>query len=263
MTELDPTGAECLSLTVRADWAHFRRIDTTTDKQTYRVIPRTTVAGLLAGMLGEPRDSYYDVFSPERSAIGIVPLEPVRTMDVPMLTLPTKKADLGSVSGVGGKVIKPEQIQQQRQRRNFEYLCDPAFRLHVVLDDEEWFDRLVERLDPRSPETAADDHDPTVRPVYTPTLGKSECLARITDSVVSAVEATTTDAVDSIVPEKEVIPQPGAVFRTERTPAYMTGTEGGRKTTEFLSYAYDPEGGTVPVSGLAASAVADDTVVFV
>ena len=42
----------CLSLTVRGPWGHFRRIEGNVVKQTYRIIPRTTVAGLLAAVLG-------------------------------------------------------------------------------------------------------------------------------------------------------------------------------------------------------------------
>lgn len=263
MTDIDPVGRRCLSVTVRADWAHFRRIDTTTDKQTYRVIPRTTVAGLLAAVLGEPRDSYYDTFAADVSAIGIVPLEPVRTMTVPMLTLPTKESDVGAVSGVGGRVVKPEVIAEQRQRRSFEYLCEPGYRLHVVLEDEAWLDRLADRLDPREPDESAASHDPAIRPVYTPTLGKSECLARVIDSVVSTVESTDADEADSIVPESALVPQPGAAFQMERTPAYMTATDGGRKTTAFASYGFGPDGGTVPVDADAATSVAGDTVVFV
>ena len=56
-TSLNVAGRECLSFTVEGPWAHFRRIDATTEKLTYRVMPRTTVAGLLAAVLGEPRDS--------------------------------------------------------------------------------------------------------------------------------------------------------------------------------------------------------------
>ncbi len=51
-TDLDIEGRECLSFTVEGPWAHFRRIDATTEKLTYRVIPRTTVAGLIAAVLG-------------------------------------------------------------------------------------------------------------------------------------------------------------------------------------------------------------------
>lgn len=49
----------CLSFTVRGPWGHFRRVEGNIVKQTYRIIPRTTVAGLIAGMLGIERDGYW------------------------------------------------------------------------------------------------------------------------------------------------------------------------------------------------------------
>jgi CRISPR-associated Cas5-like protein len=41
----------CLSFTVRGPWGHFRRIEGNIVKQTYRIIPRTTVAGLWPPLL--------------------------------------------------------------------------------------------------------------------------------------------------------------------------------------------------------------------
>lgn len=37
----------------------------------------------------------------------------------------------------------------------------------------------------------------------------------------------------------------------------------GRKTTQFLSYAYPKDGGTIPVSGVDAATVGDSTVCFI
>jgi len=45
----------CLSFTIRGPWGHFRRIEGNIVKQTYRIIPRTTVAGLLAAVVGIER----------------------------------------------------------------------------------------------------------------------------------------------------------------------------------------------------------------
>ena len=47
----------CLSFTVSGPWGHFRRVEGNIVKQTYQVIPRTTVAGLVAAMLGIDRKS--------------------------------------------------------------------------------------------------------------------------------------------------------------------------------------------------------------
>jgi CRISPR-associated protein Cas5h len=258
MTELDVTGRECISFTVSGDWGHFRRIDTTNDKLTYHVIPRTTVAGLIAAILGLPRDSYYDIFSPETSAIAIEPLTPLRTMQVPMLTVPTTSGDIVTAEGTSGKtVVSPSALETKRQRRTFEYIRNPSYRIHAVLTDIETRETMADRLD-----VAGDSA--SVRSVYTPALGKSECLATITDTNQTTVtDAGTVDVVDSILPETQLTPTTDVRYSIERTPSYMTATDGGRKTTEFLSYVYNPAGDPLEVEGVSASNVDGSNVIFV
>lgn len=251
-TDLDVSGRETISFTVSGPWAHFRRVDTTTEKLTYSVIPRTTVAGLIAAILGKPRDSYYETFAPQNSAIAITPVSSLNTMPIPQLTLPTEEGDIQTADGVSGKtVVDPDTIANERKRRTFEYVVDPAYRIDVILDDDAVFDQLSEML-----------HEG--RSTYTPYLGKSECLATIQDvkthTAETAAEETT---VDSIVPEEHVVPAPGKSLRMERTPAYMTAEDGGRRTTGFVSYAYAGGDETVSVANADTYAVGDRTVYFI
>lgn len=251
-TNLDVVGREALSFTVRGPWAHFRRVDTTTEKLTYRVMPRTTVAGLLAAVLGEPRDSYYDTFSKDSSAIAISPKCELETQSIPQLTLPTSEGDITSPTGVSGKtVIDPEVIAEERKRRTFEYIVDPAYRIDVVLDDSETFDRLAEFLH-------------AGKSTYTPSLGKSECLASIDEVTQPTVEAGgDTEAVESTVPEKHVAPTPGEPLRMERTPAYMEADNGGRRTTDFISYSFAPVNEPLTAPSAPVHSVEDRSVCFV
>jgi CRISPR-associated protein Cas5h len=250
-TELDIAGRECLSFTVQGPWAHFRRVDSTTEKLTYRVIPRTTVSGLLAAVLGESRDSYYDTFAPDTSAIAITPQSALETMPIPMLTLPTEEGDIQTAEGVSGKTVIPPESMDERKRRTFEYVVDPAYRVDLVLEDDATFERIASLLQ-------------AGRSTYTPYLGKSECLATIVDVARETIEpAPDAGEVDSTVPEEHVVPTPGQPIRMERTPAYMTATEGGRHTTGFVSYAYAAGGEAVAVSDAPTVAVGDRTVCFV
>lgn len=259
-TSLNPVGRRCLSFTASARWAHFRRIDTTTDKQTYRVIPRTTVAGLIGAILGKPRDSYYDVFAPDCSAIAIQPLTPVETMQIPMLTLPTKGGDIKQAANVSGKtVIDPAVIEETRNRRTFEYLLDPAYRFDVILDDEDAYDELKTALE-------------TGTSVYTPSLGKTECLAEIQcggpdsesmDAEFEVKEASDVNAIDSIVPESKLTPMPNTSYSMERTPAYMEQDGNHRRTTGFVSYGYAFTAEPIPVQGVSAAVVDGRTVCFI
>ena len=250
-TDLDVEGRECLSFTVEGPWAHFRRIDATTEKLTYRVMPRTTVAGLIAAVLGEPRDSYYQTFAQDASAIAISPQCRLETQSVPMLTLPTKSGNIKTADGVSGKtVVDPEDIASERKRRTFEYVVDAAYRIDLVLEDTETFERLREFLE-------------TGRSTYTPALGKTECLADITNVRVSTVESGgDPEAISSTVPEEHVVPTPGSPLRMERTPAYMEADESGRKTTGFVSYAYSTGEKTLSAPDAPVSTVDGRTVCF-
>jgi CRISPR-associated protein Cas5, Hmari subtype len=250
-TTLDVAGRECLSFTVRGPFAHFRRIDATTEKLTYRVIPRTTVAGLLAAILGKPRDSYYETFSRDASAIAIAPTCPLETQSIPMLTLPTTEGDIKSAEGVSGKtVIDPKMIAAERKRRTFEYIVDAAYRIDLILDDIDFFERLTKYLE-------------TGRAVYTPSLGKSECLASIDDVERHTVESGgDSAAITSTVPEEYAVPEPGTPLQMERSPAFMQADDGGRKTTGFASYVYAPGDTQLTASGAPVATVGDRTVCF-
>lgn len=251
-TDVAVEGRECLSFTAEGPWAHFRRIDTTTEKLTYRVMPRTTVAGLIAAILGEPRDSYYETFAKDASAIAISPQCDLETQSIPQLTLPTTAGDIKTADGVSGKtVVDPEEIASQRKRRTFEYIVDASYRIDLVLDDEETKERLWELLD-------------TGRATYTPFLGKSECLATIKDASRSTVEPDgDPHAIESTVLEEYVVPEPGSPLRMERTPAYMTANETGRRTTGFVSYAYAPEDEALAAPDAPVYSVEDRSVCFI
>jgi len=250
-TDLDVVGREALSFTVYGPWAHFRRIDATTEKLTYRVIPRTTVAGLLAAVLGEPRDSYYGTFAKDASAIAISPECALETQSIPQLTLPTKSGNIKTADGVSGKtVIDPEIIAKERKRRTFEYVVDAAYRIDLVLEDTETFERLADFLE-------------TGRSTYTPSLGKTECLADITDVNRTTVkESGDTEAIESTVPEEHVVPAAGEPLRMERTPAYMEADEAGRSTTGFISYAFTPGDQTLTAPSAPVRSVDGRSVCF-
>ena len=251
-TDLDVVGQEALSFTVRGPWAHFRRVDATTEKLTYRVMPRTTVAGLLAAVLGEPRDSYYGTFAKNSSAIAISPECELQTQSIPQLTLPTKGGNIMTADGVSGKtVVDPDTIAEERKRRTFEYVVDPAYRIDLVLDDTETFERLADFLQ-------------SGRSTYTPSLGKTECLADISDVTRTVVgEDGDSEEVDSTVPEEYVVPTPGEPLRMERTPAYMVADDGGRKTTGFVSYAFAPGDQTLAAPSAPVRSVGERSVCFV
>jgi CRISPR-associated protein Cas5h len=245
----------CLSFTVSGPWGHFRRIEGNVVKQTYRIMPRTTVAGLLAAVLGIERDGYYDLFGPEVSAVAIEPASELRTVNMPVNALSTAAGDMESLNPRGKISVKLPDPTHLRQQHNYEVLVEPAYRIDVALADENRYHELREMLR-------------TGRSHYVPSLGLSEYLAEINYHGEFAVEdgPTGTDAdVDSAVPDAvdDVVVEPGSRCQIESSPAFMTTDEGGRTTTAFTSYTYNPDGESLRVRSVDASTVDDRTVVFV
>ena len=156
----------CLSLTIRGPWGHFRRVEGNVVKQTYRIIPRTTVAGLLAAVLGIERDGYYELFGPGRSAVAIEPVREVRTLNMPMNTLSTADGNLQSLNGRGKLSVKLPDPTTLRQQHNYEVLVDPAYRIDIALADDERYRVLRATLEEG-------------KSYYVPSLGLSEHLAEI------------------------------------------------------------------------------------
>jgi CRISPR-associated protein Cas5h len=230
-------------------------------------MPRTTVAGLLAAIVGAERDSYYDTFSIESSSVAITPLSALQTTNMAMNGVTTADENLRRPrsqrrgrSRTGLQIEYPD-TTANRQQQNYEYLVDPAYRIDVAVEDEMFASML-------------DEHLERGEYVYTPSLGVSECLATVTYEGItqpSPIDPTTRDQieVDSAVPNSTDAVIPEGRIETERSPAAMEKVDsGGRKTTAFTSYAFSPESN--PITVLAndsvtqpVATVGDRTVMFV
>lgn len=245
----------CLSVTVRGPWGHFRRIEGNVVKQTYRVIPRTTVAGLFAAVLGIGRNDYYDLFDPETSAIAVEPVAPLRTVNMPMNTLSTANEAMTSLNSRGKISIKLPDPSKLRQQHNYEVLVDPAYRIDLWLRDDERFSELASMLE------AGRSH-------YIPSLGLSEHLAELDYHGTFEVRSGPSDGdveVDSAVPNAvdDVIPDTEARCQIEESPAFMETDIGGRTTTGYTSYAYNPDADALTVRNPDTALVDGRTVMFV
>lgn len=60
--------------------AHFRKFYANSSSLSYLFPPRTTLEGIVAGILGYDRDSYYDIFDPSECMITVSPMSRMRTI---------------------------------------------------------------------------------------------------------------------------------------------------------------------------------------
>lgn len=247
----------CIGFDVAADYAHFRKVGNNSAKPSYRVPPRTTVAGCLAGIMGMPRDSYYDLFTPEASALAVVPKEMPHTYTMGITTVNTKADE--AIQNLprekhhtkSANMLTPDSyVQFDRQRDTYEMLVDPVYRVYVALADEDIHNDLLERL-------------MESRYHYSPSLGLSECIADIRSVDSHSVESVSTDTVDSAAyDDSAVIPTPGTTLKRERAPLYMEAIDGGRRTTEFGNITYATGDDRLPVDESRAHTIGEHDVVF-
>lgn len=247
---------KCLSFTISGQWGHFRKIEGNIVKGTYKIIPRTTLSGLVAAILGLPRNSYYDLFTPENSMIAIEPKSRLRTINMAINSLSTQKEKLNTVNkGRKLKISFPD-ARENRQRHIYEVLVNPSYRVDIWLDNNEMYDKLRSCLEKG-------------KSTYTPSLGISEHLATITyhgEFQPETIETQTgSTEIDSVVPDESpnIVPQPGSPHSIERSPSQMKkdGTK-HRITTGSRTIAYNQGAEPLVVRNEKYATVDDRNVIF-
>lgn len=146
-------------------FAMFRKFYTNSSSLSYPFPPRTTAAGLIAGLLGYERDSYSEELGPEQCNIAVSVRVPVRrvmqTVNYVMTEGSVWTKNAGGFDGSSGGIQTPVEwvfpaLGHTRLRyRIFFHHQDPAFA-----------ERLSNTLREGS-------H------VYPPYLGMSECLGQV------------------------------------------------------------------------------------
>lgn len=233
--EIDANGIpdQCLSFTVRSTWGHFKRVGRSVTKQTYRIPPRTTVAGMVAAIVGAERNSYYATFGADNSAIAITALSDLRTVNIPTVGLGTDPGQ-DVTTNVGTYYseynLTYQDTTKDRQLHGYEVLADPAYRVDIAVENEAFYSDLQ-------------NHLMSGTAVYPPSLGKSEYLAIIEGVKIQTPKQLRPDSivdVDSIVPGSlsDTVPQENVTYGVERSPAIMKRESGGRMTTRFDDYVY-------------------------
>ncbi len=99
---------EVLQIDVGGKLAHFRKYYANNTAMSFSIPPRTTIMGMLAGMLGRPRDSYYEEFASERIRIGIRVMKPIKKTFHRLNLL--KIVGKGDFDGSNGRIQTPFEI---------------------------------------------------------------------------------------------------------------------------------------------------------
>ncbi len=167
---------KCLVFDVFGDFAHFKRIYTTTSSYTYSVPPKTTVVGLIGAILGYSKDEYYDLFNIIKISISVKC--DIKTQIIKQNYLKTD----GDYNFKKGSIKNRTQIP-------IEFVKNPKYRIFVIVEDQNIYEKLKEMLKNK-------------KTYYTVYLGITECIADYEFIGEFEVNQTENNYCDSIVPEE-------------------------------------------------------------
>lgn len=212
-----------IRLTIQGNFAHYKRLDGASVKQTHTIPTRTSIFGLIGAILGRPRDSYYSEFG-EKFEISIVPKH-IRRYSIPQLEVST-----ASTPQIGKTGIKAPKHRKNRQRTSIEYLVDPEFDIYIRSDS--FPDELIERLS---------NHQYK----YSPYMGTTECLADIQFHGFVEISQNEITEVHSVIPESDVqnvTADNGDTITFERMASNFTTNNHGRNAEGYFSVVVNLKG---------------------
>mgnify|MGYP000371380991 CR=1 FL=1 len=139
--------------------AHFRKFYTNSSSLSYSFPPRTTLCGLIAGILGMPKDSYYEVFSMARCRIGLSLRGGIRKVVQTVNYIRTKGPS--ELDGSAGPTQVPLELVMPMPGEG-----QVVYRVYFWHEDDEVIKELWERLHSR-------------KFAFPPYFGITECPAEI------------------------------------------------------------------------------------
>jgi CRISPR-associated protein Cas5h len=106
-------------LDVWGDYAHFRKIYTTSSPLTYSFPPRTALSGLIGAIVGLDKEDYFRHFLRKDAKIGCKILKPIKKVRIGENLINTKSA------------IQMHLIKNRNQIR-VEFVKDPSYRIYLI-----------------------------------------------------------------------------------------------------------------------------------
>jgi len=175
--------------------AHFRKYYTNSSSLSYTFPPRTVVTGIIAGLLGWERDSYYEILSPDLCHVAVKIISPFRkvfqTVNYLFVT------EESHFNGFKGRTMVPMEFVLPALGEK-----EVRYRIYFSHRDEKILAELAEVLNRRAYQ-------------YPPYLGISECIASVepvATANVSVAEIPAGETVDVCTPVNCQIIQDGGII---------------------------------------------------
>ena len=230
-----------LAFDIWGDYAYFRRGYTSTSTITFPFPSRTTISGLIAGILGLEKDSYHDIFNEENSKLGLRIINPIKKININLNYINTKEGFLLSD-------IK----SNPRVRVQTEFLKDVKYRIYVSLNDNNLMEELYSNLN---------EH----KSIFTPCLGISECIAdfSLVYEELFDLNSINEDNVDinSVVLKStgDLLIEPRKKYGVVKSPGFMNSD---RIVSKFLEYYYEENGNPIKLKNCDFYSIGDEKIVL-
>ncbi len=191
------------------DLAHFKKNYTTTSPLSHSVPPRSTLAGIIAAILGISKNEYPDVLDPSKTLMSVRLMKPIKRIQITENLVWTKEGGFfpyvlkisGSSKNVKVSLI-PSSTKTPHIQVRIDFIKDPMYRVYFYHENEELFQRL---------EFLLKEH----KSIYTPYLGISELLANF--EYVDTIDAEKIEDNSKPVKISSIVPL-DAIDRIEINP---------------------------------------------
>jgi CRISPR-associated protein Cas5h len=221
-----------------SDYAHYRKIETTTSPLTYSIPTGTAIMGMIAAIIGFERDSYYDELAPSRMKFAIRVLSnPPKKNRMNLTLLDTSKGVFLQDIGENPRTLIP-----------YEFIQNPKFRIYVWLKDEGLQAKLKQFLK---------EH----KSYYTPTLGTANMIANFSYENEYKLEKANEGLVHSIarMDNGHLEIESGKRYIIEKIPIHMNKN---RIVQDYAEIVYEVTGKPVRMSNALCYKVGLDNIVF-
>jgi CRISPR-associated protein Cas5h len=236
---------------VKGYFGQFRRIYSTTSSLSYAFPPKTTIIGLIAGILGFERDSYYEIFSSKNCQVGLQIRTPVRRIAHTINYLNTDMVSIKTFRGI----VAPAPVVNEiilKEDKNFEQLC---YRIFFTHKNEKIMKELKNRLYNKEF-------------FYPPSLGQANNLADLEyiSSIFAEIFEPKGDIdILTVIPKSLIIsiqPMEGVkIYIEEKVPAEFS-TDRTCSKTETYVYEWTGKPLRVQLNGEVFSCILEGKKIF-
>lgn len=168
---------KALVFELQGKMAHFRKYYSNSTALTYLVPPVITIKGILAGILGYERDTYYELFSNAHCRIAIGITKPIKKITQTMNLLKVE-----NVKDLAGQNHIPSHVQNHTEFVIPQHICqgEVSYQIVVCHDDESIMNQLEQCLCHEEPLYVS--HGISVA------LGSSQCIGWIGNAYMSDID---------------------------------------------------------------------------